>query len=330
MVQILPQEPGLGGYLGEGLGQGLSSGLQYLLQAKIGEKQNRLAMQRDAAKQQAKEETLMRLLGPSQSFSEEEISGPQGSAMVEEESGPNERQILAASLADPNLGRLLQGQQESKIRQREKVAGREWDRAKDVFKRADERAEALPVKENALATMKDALVDGNLGFFSPDNIAEITGVEAFRTPKGAQFITSGKEFFLGSLKRAGARPNQWIEQQLLKMLPKIGRSPEANLTVVAALESELAIEEAYGDILQKLEEEDMSKFGHVKGNIGQRANKELRVFANAEQKKLEENLREIQGVTKKGVKMTDPDGNTYLVPKSDIKDAEKAGYKRKK
>ena len=76
--------------------------------------------------------------------------------------------------------------------------------------------------------MNDAIASKNLGFWSSDNLAEITGVEAFRSPEGAIFKTASKEYFLGNISRAGARPNQWIEQQISDMMAKIGNLQKMN------------------------------------------------------------------------------------------------------
>lgn len=262
---------------GGAVGQGLSSGLQLLAQDKLEKmKHERL-------------ENLIRGL----SGSTEPVEG-RAAQTGTPGGGISDEAILSLGMQDPNLARLLQGQKESQIKQTESRAKREFERAKPILARADERAEGITQKESALSLMEDAVQEGNLGFFSPDNVAEITGIEGLRTPKGAQFISSGKEYFLGSLKRAGTRPNQWIEQQIQKMLPKIGRSEAANRTVIEALKSELAIEKAQFDIIDKLAQEDEEKFGYIKGNIGQRTRKELKKFADAEQKELETRLREIQ------------------------------------
>lgn len=306
------QTPSFGNRLGGALGQGLSSGLQMLAQDKI-----------EKMKHQRLQNLLQELSSPS----------PMGSAVPTSPSTStiDDEKILALGMENPNLARLLQSQKESNIKQTESRAKREFERAKPILARADERAEGISQKTNALSLMEDAVSEGNLGFFSPDNIAELTGIEGFRTPKGAQFISSGKEYFLGSLKRAGTRPNQWIEQQIQKMLPKIGRSEEANQTVIEALKSELAIENAQLEIIDRLSQEDEEKWGYVKGNIGQRARKELKEFADEEQKNLELRLKNIQSsypdLKETEVIMIDPTGKKRAVEKKDVKDAKKAGYK---
>ena len=314
MIQSIPQSS-MGGRLGESL----SSGLEMLIQAKLEGNLQKQKLDRM--------ESILGGLGSKNQNQGENLEGQEGSS---DPSAPapeiSDEQILALSSIDPNMARVLQTQKESHLKQINAKATREFARAKPVLARADERAEEMVNKENSLALMKVAVEEGNLSMFSPDNIAELTGIEGLRTGKGALFISAGKEYFLGSLKRAGARPNQWIEQQIQKMLPKIGRSREANLTVLEALQSELNIEKEYQDILNRLVEEDEKKYGYTKGNIGSRANAELRTFANEEQKRLEVNLKSLDSKFRGKVQMKDPDGRIQLVPSDKVRAAKKAGY----
>ena len=108
-----------------------------------------------------------------------------------------------------------------------------------IFKRASELATSLPYKKLALDEMKQAIEEGNLSFFSADNLAEITGIEGFRSSSGAKFKTAAKEFFLSNTSRVGAKGlNQWFEKQIATMQPQIGRSQQANLEVAELLAME--------------------------------------------------------------------------------------------
>lgn len=314
--------------------------LQSIVQAPLSDKSKELmfkgiASQQQAQQKQKQQEMINQLLGlggaPESGAGRRAVPGEGVEEVaVEEEIRPepagikSPEEISAAMLVNPNLGKMYQTQREAHVK-------REYDRAKPVLLKADERAEALPQKELALESMMDAIKEGDLGFFSKDNLAELTGIEGLRTAKGAQFIASSKEYFLGSLKRAGARPNQWIEQQIQKMLPKVGRSKEANMTVAQMLKSEMAIERANSDILERLSNEDIQKYGYVRGDLGSRASKELKKFAENEQKGLEKRLRSIAGEPKasKGtVLMRDPNGKLREIPAKQVNDARKAGYQR--
>lgn len=267
--------------VGQSLGQSLGSGLGMLLNYKM--------------QQMAKDKESERL--------SQLLKGVQGSPDVQQDQGFGEQQATRQEIPDetitaiaekyPNIARIAQSQKESKIRHTEAKAKRELQRALPFLKRVDERSEILPQKESSLQLMENAAKEGDLSYFSPDNLAEITGVEAFRTAKGAQFVSAGKEYFLGSLKRAGTRPNQWIEQQIQKMLPKIGRSEKANLTVIETLKSELAVEKKQMDLMDEIISEDEAKYGYVKGNIASEVRKRLKKFADDEQEDLLKRLKVI-------------------------------------
>ncbi len=311
--------PSAGQRFGTAVGTGLSSGLEMLVQDKL-----------DKMKQQR----LQNLIGELSSPSRGAPGGEEGQTRIAPSTISDEA-IVAIGAQNPNLARLLQSQKENMSRQTEARAKREFERAKPILARADERAEGITQKEGSLSLMQNAVQEGNLGFFSLNNLAEVTGIEGLRDPKGAQFISASKEYFLGSLKRAGARPNQWIEQQIQKMLPKIGRNEKANQTVIETLKTELVIENAQLDIIDRLAQEDEEKFGYIKGNIGQRARKELKSFADQKQKDLEVRLRKIVSnpkfsdldVNKTEVIMIDLQGRRRAVEKKDVKAAKQAGYR---
>lgn len=199
--------------------------------------------------------------------------------------------------AEPAKQELKRRQEERNINQQDKNNKSKFgqDVAKEVLKRADEIAESIPQKQSALTNMIDAIANKNLGFFSWDNLAEQTGINAFRTPEGALFKTSAKEYFLGSIARAGARPNQWIEQQISDMLTKIGNSTEANLTIARALQNELDIEKERirltNEIATQIEDGD----GNYR-SLGPQVNEKLQSYAEQKQNELFNDLRAIKSI----------------------------------
>lgn len=169
------------------------------------------------------------------------------------------------------------------------------ERAKKVLDKAEEIAHSLPVKNTALKLMVDSIANKNLGFFSPDNLAEITGIEAFRSPEGALFKTAAKEYFLGNISRAGARPNQWIEQQIADMMTKVGRSTEANLSVARALQNETALDEERVRLTEEIFNQLRSEDKDV-GELGSMVNGRLAKFAEQKQNELFNDLRAIKAI----------------------------------
>jgi hypothetical protein len=137
--------------------------------------------------------------------------------------------------------------------------------------------DAIPKKEAALNLARNAIETGDLSFFSPDKLADFTGLDLFRTAKGAQLITAGKENLLGNMSRASARAqNMWFEQRLNSMFPKIGQSEEANLTTAEMIEGELALDKLYQEEFDRMSAKDEQDLGYVRKDIDRRVRDEIK------------------------------------------------------
>lgn len=215
--------------------------------------------------------------------------------------------------------------------------------SKEQEQKANELREALPKKEFALDFARNAIETGDVSFFSPDKLADITGIDLFRTAKGAQLVTAGKENLLSNMSRASAKAqNLWFEQRLNSMFPKIGQDREANLTVQEMLEGELAMDKAYLDQFDKLADQDQKTYGFVKKDIAKRARdsvkpieKEILKRTTYRMKELEEGEKGLQTVKKevgknvvKGTPLTLSMAKLYKdkFGESALKVAEKNGY----
>ena len=111
--------------------------------------------------------------------------------------------------------------------------------------------------------MDDAIIQGDLDFWSKDNLARFLGPfgSALVTGKGKQLINARKEFLLSNIQRAGSRPNMWIEKQIETMLPRIGESKHAQLTVSEAMKHNVASERLSADVTAELAAQDIEQFG---------------------------------------------------------------------
>ena len=144
--------------------------------------------------------------------------------------------------------------------------------SKEEVKKANELRSSIPKKENALRFARDAVQTGNVSYFSPDKLADATGIELFRTAKGAQLITAGKENLLSNMERVSAKAqNVWFEKRLNSVFPEIGKSREANLTVQEMIEGEVAADKAYLQEFDRISEEDRKKYGYVREDVSKRA-----------------------------------------------------------
>lgn len=201
-------------------------------------------------------------------------------------------------VSEPANAEMKRREEDRKIVQKEKEGWTKFgmERAKKVLDKTEEIAQSLPLKETALKMMKEAITSKNLGFWSKDNLAEITGFEGLRSPEGAIFKTAGKEYFLGNISRAGARPNQWIEQQISDMMQKIGRSTEANLSVSRALENEMDLDKARLRLTEEIFNGLRSQ-GKDVGNLGTLLNTQLSKYAEQKQNELFNDLRAIKAIS---------------------------------
>lgn len=209
---------------------------------------------------------------------------------------------------------------------------RHYEIAKKSLEHAGELARSLPQKEAALESMKDAISSNNLSYFSPDNLAELTGIDAFRSPEGAAFKTASKEFFLGNTLRVGAKGlNQWFEKQVLEMGPKIGRSTPANLAVTEMLDMEMDIQRKEIDLTNSIANDMENKYGYIKRDLPQKVQKAVSDYAFKRQKEAKKRIEDIkdryQPTNKKGHLMRDPMGNLRRVSAKDFKAAKEAGYR---
>jgi len=216
-------------------------------------------------------------------------------------------------------------------------------RAEKVLDKADRISENLPLQESYVNSMEDAVVNGDLSFWSPDNWANITGLESLRTAKGAQFLSSAKNYFIDDLKASGARPNMFIEKQLVDALAKIGRSEEANLAVLESFKFKNDLQKNWLETVRGLEKHYDETLGYLPGNISRVAEEMNKPFIEQRQKQYESRLKEIAiqekmkaKKTPKGKKeskpmvvdVTGPDGQIYEI-NSDEVDLLPEGYRLK-
>ncbi len=173
--------------------------------------------------------------------------------------------------------------------------------SKEAVKKADAIRESLPRKEMALNFARNAVESGNVEYFSPDKLADATGNDLFRTAKGAQLITAGKENLLSNMARVSSKAqNQWFEQKLNSMFPRIGQSNEANLTTQEMLEAEAAMDKAYLEEFDRIQEEDDKNYGFERKDIEKRARQAVKPLENHIMNRASFRMKEIEE-TEKGL-----------------------------
>lgn len=258
-------------------------------------------------KEQEKGAQRSNLLNQLQGLSPQQEVSPQA-GMSSGGFDPNQLsdQQLAVAATDPTLKpfadqilanrrheQLLQQKQEE-IKHKRFVDERDfaYKEAKPAIDRADTLRDQLPQAENALAVQRAAVQEGDLSFFSRDSLAELTGLEGFRSAEGAIFKSAGKEYFLNNLQRVGGRPNQWIEQQLVDMQAKIGRSQEANEAVLDFQEFKVNTDKAWLNTYNELTQNYRKEQGYVPGDIGHIVDTVIKPYVEHQKDVLAYKLRE--------------------------------------
>lgn len=367
MVLVLPEVPSFGQQFARNLGAGVSQGVgntadfySKLGVEKLKDKQKRDLIQSieggsyQVDPKQMKqaflselpkiEQELGRILDPKeldvlwngfQKMSSGNTQTVQSSQPGTQQQDPFKKAKLYEAAGERGLSNI--SLEEAKINQQERneVSKRNFDIAKDTLKRGETLAAELPYKQAALDNMIYALNNKDLSFFSPDNLAEMTGIEGFRSPEGAIFQAAGKEFFMSNLSRVGARGlNQWLERQLRTLQPQIGKSNEANLVLSEIFQADLDVGKKEVELINSIAEDYENKYGYPPRNLSALVTKELSKYSLERQQQAKKQIESIkehyEPVNKQGQLMRAPDGSLRRVEAKDIKAAKKAGYRVEK
>lgn len=200
--------------------------------------------------------------------------------------------------------------------------------------------EKLPITDLSIKLAEEAIEDPSKAASFRDRFADLTGLEAFRSAKGAELQSAIKQYFLSDLASIkGGRPNQLIEQQLLDAYPKIGRDPISNQKILVGMKMSQAIDQEKVKISRELEELELSKHGYLSPGFEHRVRQKLRPFAEKIEKdavKKLDGLAKFQKQYEKFAKqelrqgeilMLTPDGTGYeAVHKNDFSKAKEQGY----
>lgn len=253
----------------------------------------------------------------------------------------SDAQIAQLALYDPNLAKVVQQQKNELQSQQQMKQKRSWELedlqrkeeteiSKPILLELNQARKNIPLQEQAIEDIKTASPD--VGW--RDYFADTLGIEPLRSAEGAKLKTAIKDFFLSDLTRAGAKPNQWIEQQLADALPKIGRDPKSNLITAEGLQFKVDVAKKRMETVDRLAEKDKKKYGYVKGNIDSRAYKQMLPYVKERQKDLQNKIKQIkdnkdnsQKPEKGFIRMKNPEsGEVYDIPINDANEARKAGW----
>lgn len=197
-------------------------------------------------------------------------------------------------------------------------------RDEKIVEAVDESRKVISIKKASIETMKNAILNNDLGYLSLDNLADnVPGFEWARSVGGATFKAAQKNHLISTIAQLTGRPNQWIEQQISDAYAKIGRPQDANLAALAVTEFESNAVDQWNQIVDKLD-----STGKVPpGELGKMASKELEKWYSSEIPKLNSKIKAIADgktrpedllVPEGKVVMYDPDGAPLFVDPSQV------------
>ncbi len=147
---------------------------------------------------------------------------------------------------------------------------------KDYMSRVNDLKTAMPLKSQALSMAESAVMSGKVGPWTGNNLAKITGIDAFQDASGASLNLAIKQNLLSTLSQVSARAtNKWLEQVALNAFAGVGKPEEANQTILEALKTEKELSEAEIAVRDKVLAEDVEQTGAERPYLQQRVDKIL-------------------------------------------------------
>ncbi len=213
--------------------------------------------------------------------------------------------ILDATAIDPTYGKALRDAKDSEVRSIEgkvKENRRQFESERDfhskrsdpIINAAQQVVKNAPITSGLIQQQRRDIASGNTSGIIPFLVDKL-GLEAYRDPESARFKTANKQRFVESIHElggAGARPNQFIEQQLTQAQATLGRSEEANESVLDLEEFVHDLKLQRAELELQLAEQDQEKLGFVKGDISQRADKLMKDFTERRQDEMAYSIRQ--------------------------------------
>lgn len=330
MVQVVEQQD-----FGAQLGSSLGSGLETLIGAKVKGMQDRQKLQLQSelkrGEQKEKFQQLMQLLGGAKDPSQDSVEIDETEDILGRPQGKNisDEQILAVSLIEPNLGRILQSQKDAVTKHEDRLDERAFKRNEAYNKRVDEAAFNRSKLNLALDQMEGALSSGDFESWS-NIVGDLTGFEKLKTAPAQVVNSAAKEFLVGALGELTGRPNQWIEQQISRALINPQYAPQANQLIFKGLRGLQSLRDKEIETRNQIEAE-FEKKGREPRNIQalvqKRMAKDIDNFENNYRKELESLTKKVEEADKplkKPSKGTPLDKDSYRKIRARSKSKEEA------
>lgn len=185
---------------------------------------------------------------------------------------------------------------------------------KPILKEAEDIRKNLSLQEQAIEDLMESSPDVGIR----DWLADVFEFEPLRSESGAKFKTGVKDFFLTDISRVGARPNQWVEKQLLSALPVAGRTPVSNMITTAGLKFKKDLAKKRLEILDELTD----KYGYSEIDLSKTTNKMMKSYVEERQNLLRDEIKDIKNreskLSGRMVRVIDPNGEEYEIDEREV------------
>lgn len=297
MVLVLPKVPSFGEQFGQALGGGISQGMSQATQMA-----QALALEKQKMQQrQQLAESIYRQFG-GEKFGQETDVADQLAGQQKPDSFALARALTAADL--PELGKIEteRAKAQEKERREIEVEERKIARGKGekLLEKRDLSRDTLLQRQADFKIAKDAIERNPKDIASLKNFAS----DAFHLPQlrsapAAAFASAMKDAFVNSIRSVpGARPNQWVEQQIQSAMARIGQSDEANLSALEIGQFKLDQEEMQNSIIDQIEDEALSKGQKITGESTREVYKRLKPYVEEKQFELGYKLKRLEEIEK--------------------------------
>lgn len=203
-----------------------------------------------------------------------------------------EQRIVAEAIV-PGMGKMAQG--EETIKQKKFEADRKYhsQRSAPFLNKITNLGEGLRERRTAINSSMAAVQSGQMSPLGGDFWADILHAPQLKSASGAQLETAAKINLMGALSGlTGGRLNQFIEKQIDNAFAKAGNTKEAQMAKLLMAKTVMDLDQDYVDISNRIADEDREKYGYVRENIDNRAQKEMKSLSKERMSELSFELQQ--------------------------------------
>lgn len=148
---------------------------------------------------------------------------------------------------------------------------------KDYKKRIESIRASSGKTGRAIDLGQKAVRTGDVGAFSLNNLANITGIDAFKNASGAALDVAIKQHLIGTVSEVSAKAaNLFLERNILDSFAKIGQNKITNLIKLEALDTERKLDDLELQVYDTISRQDREQFGYEQPALSQRVSDALK------------------------------------------------------